>query len=197
MDIGRNTPPLTIFNAWLAEAQQNKAIREATAMTLATVDPQGNVHARVVLCKNWSEHGFVFYTNYQSQKGLDLEKNPHAAAVFYWDAMFRQIKISGAVSKTSRETSKKYWSSRERASQLSQYISRQSEEVPSRQEMERMCAEAEVKFAGLAIPCPENWGGYLLAPERIEFWIGQPGRLHDRFEYRKSQNHWTFCRLYP
>lgn len=197
MEISAHTIPMALFDDWMAEAKAHKGIREATAMSLATLTANGDLNARVVLCKSWSENGFVFYTNYASRKGADLAANPKAAAVFYWDALFRQVKIAGPVTKTTRAESEAYWNSRPRDSQLSQYISRQSEVIGSREELERAWADADEKFRDSEIPCPMHWGGYVLQHSSIEFWIGRPGRLHDRFSFEKSGPNWTFRRLCP
>lgn len=197
MEIDEKSQPLTVFNEWINEAKAHAHVREATAMSIATQGQDGSIHARVVLCKQWSTEGFVFFTNYNSRKGLDLDRNPNVGAVFYWDALFRQVKISGKAAKTSRQVSEAYWNSRARESQLSQYISRQSEEAPSRVEIEKAWSEADKKFLNKPIPCPLHWGGYLIAPELIEFWVGRPGRLHDRYEFEKHLDRWTFRRLYP
>lgn len=197
LDIGPETAPLHIFDLWMTEAKTNGLIREPTAMCVATGNAAGELHVRTVLCKHWSNDGFVFFTNYQSQKGRDLAERPNAAAVFYWDPLARQIKLSGEVQKTTRAESEQYWASRPRESQLSQYISHQSQPVASREAMEEAWKQADIKFKDREIPCPENWGGFVLRPQVIEFWVGQPGRLHDRYEYRKSETHWTFRRLYP
>lgn len=188
---------MEVFEAWMHEARQHPHIKEPTAMALATASPDGGIHARVVLCKQWSHLGFLFYSNYHSRKGLDLRTNPNAGAVFYWDPMFKQIKISGPVSMTSRKISEDYWRSRSRESQLSQFISRQSEEAPARESMEAARLAADEEYRGREIPCPGHWGGYLLKPERIEFWIGREGRFHDRYEFDKTSTLWTFRRLYP
>ncbi|MGZ3723903.1 MAG: pyridoxamine 5'-phosphate oxidase [Bdellovibrionales bacterium] len=196
MNIGPDSKPLDIFSSWMAEMKKHPGIKEASAMSLATSD--GNeLHSRIVLCRGWSEEGFTFFTNYQSRKGLDLAQDAQASAVFYWDPVFRQVCISGTVSKTSREVSEKYWNARARESQLSQYISHQSQAVASREELQAAWTKADQEFSGKSIPCPAHWGGYVLAPKRIEFWIGQPGRLHDRFEFEKTERVWTFRRLYP
>lgn len=166
-------------------------------MSLATVDASGHPHVRVVLCKEWSNDGFVFYTNYQSQKGKDLLENKNAACVFFWDQLARQVKIWGQVKKNSRQDSENYWNTRPRESQLSQYISKQSQKIKSRQELEQAWAEADKKFFNQVIPCPENWGGYLIEPNHIEFWIGRAGRLHDRFSFEKSGTNWTLSLLSP
>jgi pyridoxamine 5'-phosphate oxidase len=197
MEFNAQTDPLHAFDAWLSEAKAHPAIREATAMAVATVNGSGEVHNRVVLCKDWTWSGFTFFTNYRSQKGRDLESNGRAGAVFYWDPLFRQVKITGRVSRTNRQVSVNYWDSRARESQLSQFISKQSETVDSRAELEAAWHEADRQFQGRKIPCPEHWGGFLLVPEAIEFWQGLPNRLHDRFLFEKNQDHWTFRRLYP
>jgi pyridoxamine 5'-phosphate oxidase len=196
MEIGPASKPLAVFNEWLEDAKKT-GLREPTAMTLATADAAGEVHARVVLCRGWSEDGFVFYTNYESQKGADVRANRNAAAVFFWDALARQVRVTGTVEKTSREMSDAYWSARARDSQLSQYISHQSQPVASREVLEKAWQDAERKFHGKEIPCPEHWGGYLLRPKTIEFWVGQPGRLHDRHVFEKLAGSWTYGRLSP
>ena len=178
-------------------AKSNPAIKEPTAMSVATASSLANLHLRVVLCKSWSRDGFVFFTNYQSRKGRDLLQNQNAAALFYWDPLFRQVKISGSVQKTSRAESEAYWNSRPRESQLSQYISQQSTPVNGRETLESAWRQAEQKFHLQPIPCPEHWGGYTLSPREIEFWIGRPNRLHDRFIFEKSRENWTFRRLSP
>lgn len=197
MGINAQSDPLTVFEEWMKEAKAEKAIREPTAMALATSGKSGELGVRVVLCKDWSEKGFVFFTNYHSRKGLDLARNSAAAAVFYWDPLFRQVKIEGEVEKTSRAESDAYWNSRPRDSQLSQFVSRQSEVITSRENLEKAWAEADKRFQGLTIPCPIHWGGYVIKPRSIEFWIGRPGRLHDRFSFEKDAVGWTFRRLSP
>lgn len=196
MDIGPSSQPLTIFETWMQEVKL-LGLKEPSAMTLATVNAAGDVHARIVLCRGWSEDGFVFFTNYLSQKGQDLAAHDRASVVFYWDVLQRQIRIDGAVEKTSATLSDEYWSHRARESQLSQYISHQSERVSSREELERAWEVAEEKFIGREIPRPEHWGGYRLRPKTMEFWIGKPGRLHDRHVFTKSGSAWTYGRLSP
>lgn len=197
VEITATSQPLKIFAEWMQEAERHPEVHQPTAMSLATQGADGDLHARVVLCKEWTDEGFVFYTNYTSRKGLDLQHHPRAAAVFYWDPLFKQVKISGPVTKTSRLASEDYWKTRPRDSQISQTLSRQSQEAPEHAVLERMHREAELKFKDREIPCPENWGGYTIHPERIEFWIGRAGRLHERYEFIKSSTLWTFRRLYP
>lgn len=197
MEINDTTNPISLFTEWLGLAKATPGVREATAMALATRGSDGSLQNRLVLCKDWGQEGFTFYTNYLSRKGKALDFDPHASAVFYWDPLFRQVLISGIVVKLPHAVAETYWRQRPRESQLSGYISQQSEPVDSRSTLERKWDEAEKEFAGREIPCPEHWGGYLLQPKTIEFWIGQPGRLHDRFQFEKSASGWTFRRLYP
>jgi pyridoxamine 5'-phosphate oxidase len=181
----------------MSEAKSNAQIKEPTAMMLSTIGADGRLNARVVLCKSWTDLHFTFFTNYNSRKGRELDANPKAAAVFYWDAMARQITISGKVHKATREVSEKYWNSRPRDSQLSQYISKQSEACAGREALEQARLKADQEFVGKSIPCPAHWGGYVLEPERVEFWIGRTGRLHDRHEFENRGGRWTYRRLYP
>ncbi len=197
MDITAQSDPVVIFNQWMLDAKAQKAIHEPTAMTLATTSTSGDVNVRVVLCKAWSNQGFTFFTNYLSRKGLDIEKHPKVGVGFYWDPLHRQVKINGTAQKVPRQESEAYWNSRERSSQISQYISKQSQPVSSRQALEEAWAKTDEEFRDKVIPCPSHWGGYLIIPNRIEFWIGQPGRLHDRYSFEKAGSIWTFHRLSP
>ena len=166
-------------------------------MTLATTNAAGDIHARVVLCRGWSVEGFTFYTNYLSQKGQDLAEVDKAALVFYWDVLQRQVRIEGVIEKTSATNSDSYWRERARESQLSQWVSQQSRPVASREALEQAWKEAEEKFTGRDIPRPEHWGGYRLRPKTMEFWVGRPGRLHDRHVFLNSGSSWTYRRLSP
>lgn len=196
-NIGPQTDPLRLLNEWLTEAKADTRLKEPLAMSLATVDASGHPRARVVLCKAWSQEGVTFFTNYKSRKAEDIDHNPHVAAVFYWDPLAKQVKIQGRVRKVDRAVSEAYWKSRPRESQISQYASQQSQAVASREELENRCAKVREQFEGREIPCPEHWGGYLIEPNLIEFWIGRPGRLHDRYEFERSGYSWTFRRLFP
>jgi len=197
MQFSPTTDPIQAFATWMTEAKAQPTIREPTAMALATALPTGEVHNRVVLCKDWTGGQLTFFTNYLSRKGRDLDANAHAGAVFYWDPLFRQVKFCGPVTRTNRQVSIDYWDSRPRESQLSQYISRQSETAQSREELESAWQAADTKFSGRKIPCPEHWGGYQLQIRSVEFWQGLPNRLHDRFVFEKNLDHWTFRQLYP
>lgn len=189
--------PFSILKQWLAEAKTSSGQLEPHAMTLATLSQEGQVHSRIVLLKELNDQGLIFYSNYTSTKGEDLNANPQTEVVFYWDLLKRQVRVQGQVSKTAREISEGYWKTRPRESQLSQYISHQSQPCPSRQALIDAIQKVEQEFKGKDIPCPLHWGGYLIKPVRFEFWTGQPGRLHDRFEFRKREGSWTSDRLYP
>lgn len=170
---------------------------DVNAMTLATVNERGEPSARVVLLKGVNEGGFVFYTNYNSRKGRELAENPHAALVFYWPELERQVSAAGMVSKVTAEESDAYFRSRPRGSRLAAWASNQSEAVPNRATLEERWIAFEKKFPA-EVPRPPHWGGYVLTPERVEFWQGRPNRLHDRFVYtRQSQGSWRVERLCP
>jgi len=170
---------------------------EVNAMTLATVDEEGRPSARVVLLKGVDERGFIFFTNYGSRKGRELAGNPHAALVFYWADMERQVCVAGEVKKIAREESESYFKSRPRGSQLATWASHQSEAVADRAVLDARWKESSAQYAG-EIPMPPYWGGYVLAPERVEFWQGRPSRLHDRFcYYKRPDQGWRMERLSP
>lgn len=195
-----NSPnPYEVFKTWQESAKADHRIKEPTAMNLSTYEAStGAVHSRVVLLKEWSEaSGFIFFTNYQSQKAMDLAAHNKAALHFYWDPQFRQINIQGVVQKTSRDVSEAYWNSRPRDSQLSQWASAQSQCVGTRRELEQKVLELKKQFEGKTVPCPAHWGGYQLTASQFEFWIGQPNRLHDRFLFKEQGKTWTIERLCP
>ena len=188
--------PMQQFSHWFEQARKAE-VPEPNAMTLATVDSTGQPSSRIVLLKAVSETGFTFFTNYESRKGRELAKNSHAALTFFWQALERQVCVSGVVAKTSREESEKYFSSRPRGSRLSAWVSHQSEAIPGRAELEKNLAELEARYPE-NIPLPPHWGGYHLTPHRIEFWQGRRNRLHDRFRYlRTADNKWAIERLAP
>ncbi|OYN88789.1 pyridoxamine 5'-phosphate oxidase [Parenemella sanctibonifatiensis] len=196
--------PIGLFETWLEQAiaaQDGGADIEATAMTLATASPRADggwqPHARIVLLKGWGAEGPVFFTGYGSDKGIDLAANPYASLSFYWTPLFRQIRIEGRVEQLPQAESAAYFASRPRASQLATYASDQSRPVASRAVMEQAYAAAEARFAGAEVPMPEDWGGYRLAVERIEFWQGRPARFHDRIRYTRAADDWTHERLQP
>ena len=189
--------PLDQFEQWLAEALAAGMI-EPTAMALATVDEFGRPSARMVLLKEVSESGFVFFTNYQSRKGKELLKNPHAALVFWWDVLQRQVRIEGKVRKISTTESDVYFSSRPLGSRIGAWASNQSEIIDNYRILEQQYLQIENKFAGKSVKRPAHWGGYRLKPDRIEFWQGRPNRLHDRLRFQKIKSgNWKIERLSP
>lgn len=189
--------PIVQFEKWFADARSS-GLREPNAMTLATSSVDGVPSARVVLLKGVDAAGFVFYTNYDSQKGRELEENPRAALVFYWADLERQVRIAGAVERTSREQSEAYFHTRPRGSQLGALASRQSQVIAGRAPLESALAVLDAAHAGAAVPLPPNWGGYRVAPVSIEFWQGRANRLHDRLRYRKQLDRsWIMERLSP
>ncbi len=216
---GMHSDPIAQFHQWFGQASRPaggrfrrfaiglyKAFQELrghppldpNAMVLATVDGIGQPSARTVLLKGVDAAGFTFFTNYQSRKGRELENNPNAALVFYWPKLERQVCISGSVTRLPREASEAYFHSRPRGSQLGAWASAQSTVIPSRKVLEDAERRLEREYAGRTIPLPPFWGGYLLAPNRLEFWQGRASRLHDRFEFtRNGDGTWTLNRLSP
>ncbi|MBA4147496.1 MAG: pyridoxamine 5'-phosphate oxidase [Verrucomicrobia bacterium] len=189
--------PFTQFQKWFNEAVEAQ-VPEPTAMTLATADKSGQPSARTVLLKSFDERGFIFCTNYLSQKGLELENNPHACMVFFWKELERQVAIRGTVTKVPRAESELYFQARPVGSRLGAWVSQQSTPVSDRAFLEEKFREMEQKFPGENVPCPEYWGGYVLAPITIEFWQGRVNRLHDRFRFTKQTDKmWLTERLSP
>ena len=189
--------PLTLFEHWLAEAQAT-SMHLPEAMTLATSTSEGRPSARVVLLKGADERGFVFYTNYNSAKARELDSNPQAALVFYWPQLERQVRVEGKVERTSTAESDAYFKTRPRESQIGALASPQSDVIPSREMLQKRANELEEFYRDREIDRPAHWGGYRLVPERIEFWKGRPGRLHDRILYERQPNGtWTISRLAP
>lgn len=190
--------PFAQFQAWFAEVLETDR-HDPTAMTLATADRDGRPSARIVLLKGYDERGFVFYTNYGSRKGRELEENPRAALVFYWPDFDRQVRVEGTVERASREESEEYFRSRPRGSRLGAWASAQSAVIAGREELERRLREVEEQFpAGGDVPVPDFWGGYRVRPGVIEFWQGRPSRLHDRLRYtRLPEGGWKIERLSP
>ena len=189
--------PLTLFERWLHEAKA-VGIHLAEAMTLATATSAGKPSARLVLLKGADERGFVFYTNYRSMKARELDSNPHAALVFYWPQLERQVRVEGKVERTSAEESDAYFKTRPRESQIGALASPQSDVIASREALQEKADQIEKLYEDREIERPEHWGGYRLHAERIEFWKGRPGRLHDRILYeRQADGSWSIRRLAP
>ena len=188
--------PFVQFERWFKDALAAQ-LPLANAMTLATVTPEGGPDARVVLLKGVEAGGFVFYTNYESRKGRELEASPHATLLFAWVAMERQVTIEGVVARVAREEAAAYFHSRPRASQLAAWASPQSTVIAGRAVLEESYRVVEAKYEGREVPLPPQWGGYRLAPETVEFWQGRRSRLHDRLRYRREAGDWVVERLAP
>lgn len=189
--------PIAQFEKWMKETISSNIVAEPNSMTLVTSTPDGKPSARVVLLKSFNQEGFVFYTNYESRKGLELEANPHACIVFDWHVMERQVRIEGIVKKVSAEESDQYFNSRPKSSQLGAWISPQSTFIDDREEIEHRKTRIEAKFENEPITRPPHWGGFLLQPHTIEFWQGRQSRLHDRLIYIKTEEEWILRRLAP
>jgi len=191
-----HSDPLVQFGRWFDEVTAAGVVLGET-MTLATADRDGRPSARTVLLKGVDERGFLFFTNYQSRKGRELAVNPHAALVFHWPSEpRRQVTAAGRVERLPEAESEAYYRTRPLGSRLGAWASRQSEPIPSREDLERAYAAAEERY-GRDPPLPAWWGGYVLAPERVEFWQNRPNRLHDRFRYAREPGGWRLERLSP
>ncbi|XP_041029692.1 pyridoxine-5'-phosphate oxidase [Carcharodon carcharias] len=203
--------PMKQFADWFEAATKCQSIQEANAMCLATCTKDGKPSARMLLLKGFGPEGFKFYTNYESRKGRELETNPFAAIVFYWEALNRQVRIEGHVTKLADKDSEVYFHSRPKSSQIGAVVSHQSTVIPDREFLRKKNAQLEELYKEREVPMPEYWGGYLLEPDTIEFWQGQTNRLHDRILFQRSKEgtvpdtsmihkadgDWVFKRLSP
>ena len=188
--------PFKQFSKWMEEALKSDLI-DPTAMALATSDKKGIPSIRVVLLKGFDEHGFAFFTNYESHKGNDLINNPNASILFFWKELERQIRISGTIEKTSSKESEEYFHSRPIESQLGAWASRQSSIIADRKYLENEFHNLSIMYQDKQIPLPPFWGGFRLIPNNFEFWQGRENRLHDRISYRINNKNWEIVRLSP
>ena len=191
--------PMVQFKNWLDEAIRDDLPEwmEANAMTLSTADLDGHVTSRIVLLKGLQDNKFWFYTNYDSDKAVQMKTNARVALCFFWPYLERQVRVAGTVEKSTRSQSESYFQQRPRDSQLGALVSEQSRVVQSRDDLESAFKKANEQYRDEAIPCPANWGGYGVAPEQIEFWQGRSGRLHDRIQYSLRDGNWVLERLSP
>lgn len=191
-----SSDPFDQFARWLEEAQAAETV-EVNAMVLATATPEGHPSARVVLLRGFDRQGFVFFTDYRSRKGQELEVNPRVALAFFWGELERQVRIEGTVTRTSREESASYFRSRPMGSRLGAWTSHQSRPIASREALEADLRVIERRFSGPDVPLPPHWGGYRVNPECFEFWQGRESRLHDRVRYLRDADRWKIERLSP
>jgi len=193
---GAGSDPLALFDRWYREAR-DAGLYLPESMALATATTDGRPSVRQVLLKAFDERGFVFYTNYESRKGEEIAENPRAALAIHWPILQRQVRINGAVEKTTTEESRAYFDSRPRGSRIGAWASDQSSVLQGREELERRFKETQERFPSGEVPLPPFWGGYRVVPEVIEFWQGRANRLHDRLRFTRNGTKWTIDRLYP
>lgn len=198
-DATADADPMTLFSDWFAAARKS-GLFLPEALSLSTASADGRPSSRMVLLKSADERGFVFYTNLESRKANEMDANPHVALLFHWPVLERQVRVEGRVEPVSREEAEAYFRSRPRGSRIGAWASRQSRRLGSRTELEQAVKDVEARYAGQDVPLPEWWGGYLVRPERMEFWQGRPFRLHDRLVFRRpvpGTGDWETERLYP
>ncbi|MBL4786480.1 MAG: pyridoxamine 5'-phosphate oxidase [Cohaesibacteraceae bacterium] len=195
-DFTNSDEPLELFSAWLEEAK-NAELNDPTAMTLASVDETGMPNARMVLLKDFDKNGFVFYTNFESNKGRELLESGKAALLFHWKSLRRQVRIRGNVETVSSQEADIYYQSRARGSRIGAWASKQSRPLEGRLALEKSVAEYTAKFGFGKIPRPEHWSGFRIVPMEIEFWHDRKFRLHDRLLFRFGETGWATSKLYP
>lgn len=195
-DAAENRDPIDLFGEWY-EAARESGLFMPEAMALATADAGGAPSVRMVLLKRFDERGFAFYTNYGSRKAGDLDQNPRAALCLYWGVLERQVRVEGPVTRLSEEESAAYFATRARGSRIGAWASEQSRPLAARADLEARVKEMDRRYPGNDVPLPPFWGGYLVRPERIEFWQGRADRLHDRLVFQRVPTGWSTERLYP
>lgn len=189
--------PVSQFEKWWQQAIES-SIDEVNALTLSTCSPSGSPSSRIVLLKGIHEDGFVFFTNYDSRKGKEIEQNPNVSLLFFWKEMERQVRIEGVATKINQKESDEYFNSRPRESRIGAWSSPQSTIIQNREVLQENVLKYEKEFENIDVPRPVNWGGYRVQPRLMEFWQGRPGRLHDRLRYfHDHQNNWQIERLAP
>jgi pyridoxamine 5'-phosphate oxidase len=188
--------PINQFRYWLNDALKANVL-EPTAMILSTVDLNGRPSSRVVLLKSLEQEGFIFFTNYESKKGKQLNTNPYGSLLFFWPELERQVRVEGKIIKTTRHDSDEYFKTRPEGSKIGAWSSPQSKRIPSREYLENLQSDYLQLFKNKLLERPENWGGYIVIPDLMEFWQGRENRLHDRFEYILKDNQWEINRLAP
>lgn len=190
--------PFVLFDHWFREVEDASGVDEVNAMTLSTIGIDGFPKSRVVLLKNYDNKGFIFYTNYNSEKGKAIQKDPHSCLSFFWPNMERQVVIKGIAEKVPEEQSTQYFHSRPKDSQLGAMVSPQSEVIPDRDYLENRLNDLKEEYKDQEVPRPDNWGGFLIRPKEFEFWQGRPNRLHDRIRYTiEDDKSWKMERLAP
>ncbi len=188
--------PFKQFDIWFKEAK-DIGLKDPNAMNVASATKDGAPSSRMVLLKSYDEKGFVFYTNYTSRKSQEIIDNPKVALNFFWDALERQVRVEGEISKVGSKISDEYFSSRSRLSQLGAHASNQSQIIQSYDVITNKLSELEKKYEGKKIPRPDHWGGFIIVPKTIEFWQGHEGRIHDRLKFQKENSGWNLVRLSP
>ena len=194
--ISKNKDPIELFSIWFSDARKSEIINPE-AMALATSDPDGRPSVRMVLLKSFGEDGFVFYTNSNSKKGKQLSKTPYASLCFYWKSLLRQVRVEGIISKVNDSDADIYFASRSRDSQVGAWASKQSSKLSEQSDLDKRILKFTQKYEGVEVPRPDFWEGYSVLPEKIEFWLQQDSRLHERIEYTKIEKGWAHQRLYP
>ena len=194
--ISKNDNPIELFSIWFSEARKSEIINPE-AMALATSGSDSRPYVRMVLLKSFGEDGFVFYTNSNSRKGTQLSKIPYASLCFYWKSLLRQVRVEGVISKVNDRDADSYFASRSRDSQVGAWASKQSSKLSEQSDLDKRILKFTQKYDGVEVPRPDFWEGYRVLPDKIEFWLQQDSRLHERIEYIKSKKGWAQHRLYP